>query len=68
MSGDKVFVLCYSIMEKNVSKTDKNVRVKIDFQKLSDYYIFEIKKKYFSILKNLKQKKWVIWVAVYLDA
>ena len=56
MSGDKVFVLCYSIMEKNVSKTDKNVRVKIDFQKLSDYYIFEIKKKYFSILKNLKQK------------
>ena len=56
MSGDKVFVLCYSIMEKNVSKTDKNVRVKIDFQKLSDYYIFEIKKKYFPILKNLKQK------------
>ena len=68
MSGDKVFVLCYSIMEKNVSKTDKNVRVKIDFQKLSDYYIFWNKKKVFFDFEKLETKKWVIWVAVYLDA
>ena len=55
--------------KRTSQKLIKMSESKIDFQKLSDYYNFtNHKEKYFFFWNNKKQKKWLIWVAVYLGA